>query len=322
MKKKTKKVVKKIVEEVKLPPKALIVPLQKDTDYMRGRIVYEARCNDWMPFLTTKEPQKFKYDSNGCSQCSGMNCLETQLNFLKNDFTEEALKWFKDNGYFDDNGNFDFSWRFTGILAGTTIDGNSQVSFWDSVRHYGLLPHKDLNYTLEQSQKFDSQEDMCKDFWNLDAITPAMLAKAKQVLKYIDVEYEYVWYNLNKFAPVFLIANEVKQAPLHIGTPACFTWNSGNVKACGQTHPAHATMLFAVNADSSTQIRDQYNPFDKTLSNDYPISVIVKGVVTTKSQVSDKTPVKFSALIQFLLLLKKLGILVLKGVRMGLNDER
>lgn len=299
---------------MELPPKSLILPEITSTDYLKGDITYDARCLNWQPYLTTKEPQKFKFDSNGCTQASGINSIETQLNFLRNDFSVEALRWFTDNGYFDENGNFDISWRYTGIKAGCSINGSSHISFWDAVRKWGLLPRKMLNYTMEQSQKFYSQEEMCADFWNPAVITKEMETLAKGALQWINVEYEYTWYNLEKWCPSDLMKAELKHAPLHIGAAVCWTWNSGDVKSCGQTHPAHSTLAFKENDDQSTMIRDQYNPYDKKLSSDYPITIVMKGVVTVKDPMLSPT-LSVSVWQQFVAILRKIGTLTAKGLR-------
>ncbi len=293
--------------ENKLPPNALIVPVIEHTDFTKGDIEYDLRCTDWTPFLTTKEPQKFKFDTNGCSQNSGINSIEIQFNFLRNDFSLEALKWFENNGYIDANGNFDFSWRYTGIKAGTTINGNSQLSLWDSVRHYGLLPRKMLNYTMEQSQKFNTQEEMCADFWNPKVITKEMESVALGSKKWFNTEYEYTWFNLNKSCPLDLLKTEVKHAPLHIGTPVCPDWNTGDMHPCGRVNPAHATTMYGA-VLTGEQIFDQYNPYEKIMSVDYFIPIVVKGVVTVKAQTIGQLRVPLSFFEMIKRLFRELGI--------------
>lgn len=287
-------------------PESLIVPEVRPEDWLKGDIAYEDRCDDWSKWMTTKEPQKFKFDSNGCTQTSGINSVEVQMNMLKSSMSIEALRWFTDNGYFDDNGNFDFSWRYTGIKAGCSINGSSHKSFWDSVRKWGLLPRRCLNYTMERSMGFSSQTDMCADFWDPSVITPEMEELAKGALKWVDFEYEYSWFNLGMTCPQSVLDYEIRHAPLHIGAPVCPDWNSGSVTACGSTRPAHSTLLW----DAKPRIiRDHYNPYDKTLSPDYFIPIVVKGVVTLKrpKAIGDQM-VELTTISRLLEILRKLKI--------------
>lgn len=303
-----------------LPPKALIVPPHNPLDFSQGIILFVSRCLDWRPYLPTYEPQRFYFDTNECSQLSGINNIETQANFLKSSMSAEAIKFFTDNGYFDANGSFAFSERYTGIKSGTSINGNSQKAFWDAVRKFGLYPRSKFAYTLAQSEAFSTQEAMCADYYDANKITPDMDALAIQVLEYFAIVYEYTWYNLTQTCPRDLMRTEVQHAPLQIGTPACPSWNSGNVTNCGETDVAHATFAYAINPDGSIADRDQYNPDDKTLSADYFVPIVIKGVVTVAvPAVNGNAMVSLSTIIEFFRFLIAAGLWTVKGIRGTLN---
>lgn len=270
-------------------PLALIDRKPARSDYVKGTaagIIAETRISngDWTPYLPNYQPQKFKFDTNECSQLSGINCLETQCNFLRANgrFSEEALKWFKDNGYFDEATDlFDFSERFVAILSGTSIKGGTQWSFWTTTAQYGILPWKDLNYSMDLSQKFNTQQEMCADYYSPAVITEAMKAKALKALEYIQIQYQWIYYSQEVSAAPGTIAEALKQAPLQIGTPACLeTWNTGSVKVCGRTSVDHATMLYKHNEDMSNTIRDHYQPMNKILSADYFILAVTQGIAS------------------------------------------
>lgn len=297
--------------EKELPPNTLILPPIEASDYMKGDIRYEVRCEDWRPLLTTKEPQKFKFDSNGCTQNSGINVTETQFNFLKKDMSSEMLRWFTNKGYIDANGNFDFSWRYTGIKAGCSINGSSHFSFWGALKTHGVIPRKMLNYTLEESQKFTNQEDMCADFWNSSVITSEMDALAQESKQWFDVAYEYTWYNLERGCPATLFMRELKHAPLHIGTAVCWNWNSEFLVPCEKDGASHSTMGWKANVDESKVIRDTYNPYDKTIAAGYRIAVAVKGVITLKDPMIGPN-LSLSVWERFIEILRQVGV-VLKG---------
>ena len=293
-------------------PHALLIPPLAETDYIVGGVtqiepVQRNPSGDWTAYLPTDEPQKYLFDTNECSQLSGINTVETQCNFLlkNNQLSSEAVQWFTSNGYIDSNGNFAFSERFTGTLSGTTINGNSQWAFWQTVSRYGLLPRQDFNYSMAQSQKFSTQQEMCNDYYNINNITDAMKAKALQTAKYISVQYQYVWFNLSQSCPVNLMTTALQHAPLQIGTEVCPSWNSGMVYPCGETTPSHATEMVKWNGDKSSTIRDHYAPYDKTLEIGYFYPIVVQGVISSVPQVPYVT---LQTEIWFIQILKSIGL--------------
>lgn len=292
------------MDESKMSRGDLILPEIHEADWLKGAIAYEARVPTWSMWLTTKEPQKFKFDSNGCTQFSGINSVETQMNFLRPHMSDEAYAWFLDNGYIDGEGHFDFSWRYTGIKAGCSINGSAHKWFWDAVRTWGLIPRTMLTYTMAESQRHDTQESMCAEIWDKKAITPEMDALAAKSRQWLNTEYEYSWYNLNATCPREIIERELRHAPLHVGTPVCPTWNSGVVSPCGSTHPVHSTMMY----DPTPVIFDHYNPYSKTFSQDYFVPVVVKGVVTLR-----KAPVKVERTVELSTLKRLIEILIGMG---------
>lgn len=269
--------------------KRLTNPVQTATDYVRGassKIIPTIRQfnGDWSLWLPMYEPQKFKFDTNECSQLSGINNVELQCNFLKGKglFSQEALNWFQNNGYFDESGSFAFSERFTAILSGTSILGGSQWTFWQTISKNGLLPRKDLNYSIQQSNQFTIQADMCADYYNPSVITFEMRQKALQSLQWLQIQYEWIGNVPNATTPVADVVEALNQAPLHVGVPICSvaTWNSGVVTFCGLNDPMHAITLYGRNADGTWNIRDHYHPENKILSANYNMPLITLGYVT------------------------------------------
>lgn len=278
-------------------PSAIILPEIQPTDYVRGSggqsIIHEDRVlnADWTAWLPSYEPQKFKFDTNECSQLSGINDVATQCNYLKANgkFSEVALKWFTDNGYFDENGSFAFSERYSGILSGTTINGNSPITFWKTATDYGLLPRKDLNFSMDESSIYTTQAEMCTAYYDPKVITAEMYAKAKKALNYITIQYQWIGKVPNTVSPDSEIKDALKQSPVQICTAACMaTWNTGVVQYCGRTNIDHATMIYKMGDDNTHYIRDHYNPANKTLSPDYLIALATQGVVTAAPELSSK----------------------------------
>ncbi len=300
-----------------LPPSALKEPFVLQSDYVQGGVTgidYEEvnPKGDWTPWLPTKEPQKYKFDTNECSTISVTKCLEIQFNFLRNQFSIEALQWFTVNGYIDENGSFNFSERHLGIEAGTSVNGNSMNRVWEIVRKVGLLPQKDLSYSMEQSNKFLTQYDMCEDYYNPDLITDLMRVKAKQIFRWVTIQFEWVGANAKKTTPFEAIVKALKQAPLQIGTPVCPNWNSGNLQPCGKTSVDHATTVYAWTLSSYKDF-DHYSPYLKILSLDYFIPYVMKGVLTINKPAEPY--VELSVLMQFINLLKQIGAWTVKAVK-------
>ena len=253
-------------------------------DWTKGDIVHVVRneLGDWTQDRCNYEPQKWgNWDTNECAQLSSINSVETQCNYLKRtgQFSSEALKWFTDNGYFDENGRFDFSERFTAILAGCSINGSSQWWAWQSMKTFGLLPWKDFHYSVEQAQKFSTQQAMGADYYDEAQITPVMRDKALQALKWINIEYEWLrnqGKNAGDFTGDFL--TELKQSPIGLGVPICGSgWNSTNPPACTLNTAHHAVMCYKL---GSKVIWDHYQPATKELPDDYTVFLAIKGVVT------------------------------------------
>lgn len=302
------------------PPKGLKDPFILETDYRVGGVsgvTYEEvnPSGDWSGYLPTREPQKYKFDTNECSTISATKCLEIQFNFFlkTGKFGAEFVQWLTNNGYIDENGNINFSERFSGIMAGTSINGNSQSYVWESIRKAGLLPQRDLGYSPEQSQKFLTQYDMGEDYYDPNAVTDVMRAKAKLIFRYITIQYEWVWANAAASCPKDLIRAALKQAPVQVGTPACPDWNTGSVHPCGDTAAEHATTIYNEQSDDTLNDFDHYNPYLKTLSPDYFIPYAIKPVVTVNT-VSGEPTVSYSVIQQLIDILKRIGEWTAKAV--------
>lgn len=257
----------------------------KPEDWKAGEISgiqYEDRLVSWRDFLPTNERQYTpKFDTNFCVTFSGLNALETQLNYLfaKGKFSAQAVAFFTNEGYLDENKKFNLNECFNASLNGTTINGNSLPAFWDSIRKVGAIP-----------QKRFTQIDDAK-VWNDLVKKPSqdLLDLGLKFLEYVNIQYEWViikeW---NQSDVPGILKYHDKHAPCQLAAPVCpmwsrFTLKEGDiVKSCPSIVPQHGTMQFAV-TDEYINTYDTYNPFIKNLALDYPIPYAVKGVVTVKT---------------------------------------
>lgn len=259
-------------------------------DYVQGKetgIAYKVNMPDgnWSKYLGFKENQKFfLWDTDECCTLSQMNVLEIIFNWLRatGQFSTEALAYFQSAGYIDETGSFAFSERFSAIMNGTTINGNSHYVVWNAVRQFGLLPRRDLNYTVDRAQSFGSQEAMCNDYYDKSVVTSDMKVKAVNIFKYVDIQWEWVAIGQFDATPAAALLAGLKQSPLHIGTPVCPDWNDGDVQTCSSQLVQHATTLYGRQSNGKWNIMDHYNPFLKTFDADYCIPYAVKAVVTPK----------------------------------------
>jgi len=267
-------------------PHALRPYVPSEKDYVRGvssQIVFQSRVpsGDWTQYLPTYEPQKYFFDTNDCWCLSGINSVDTQLNFLNQSgaFTEAQMTWFKTNGYIDSSGSFATSERFIEILSGVQGNGNSEWVFWQLASTNGLIPRSMLEYTLTQADNFSTQEAFYADYFNPAAITPAMTALGKEFLTYVNLAYEWVQSDPNSPVNAATLAECLQQAPQQIGTPVCIPgWNQIDVPVCPSIEIVHATLCYKY--DGTYHIRDQYQPDNKDLAVGYMVTLVVNGVVT------------------------------------------
>ncbi|MDD4601501.1 MAG: hypothetical protein PHQ46_10685, partial [Negativicutes bacterium] len=257
----------------------------RETDWKIGgasSIPYEIvmPSGDWIKWYSIYERQKKKTETMSCVTFSAHNGNEAQMNFMSNTgvMTSEAIKFFIENGYLV-NGQFNFSDRFTAIMSGTTPEGNSCQNVWDSIRKDGLLPEADCPFTdsMTSAQYFKND------------ISQAQKDKAKRVLDYINVAYEWVIQNSVTALAQWEkdeIAKALKQAPLQLITPVC-KWDK-TPAPCGNINCQHATSESSI-SQAGYPIVDTYDPFEKVLSPDYVIRYAQKGVVILNDKYKSKT---------------------------------
>ncbi|HEY4832771.1 MAG TPA: hypothetical protein VIH61_09470, partial [Waddliaceae bacterium] len=103
-----------------------------------------------------------------------------------------AINFFTTNGYLDTNGNFSFSERFTGILSGTTINGNIMQAQYRCGQQYGLIPRTMLTWNDTIAAKYPNQAAMDEAYYNPSSITQAMLDMGKQWLTYVNLSWGWI----------------------------------------------------------------------------------------------------------------------------------
>lgn len=238
----------------------------KKKDYIAGivsGIVPKKICDDWTPYLPSKERQNFKYfDSSACVSFSLLNAIETQMNFLikENKLSKENLQWLIDTGYIGSDGLFNGSDRALAKMSGTTPRGNYMNVVAETARTLGILPEKDWSWS---------------DDFNWDkyyATITANLNKGLEWVKRFKIMYEWVLSGNSNLS----IGLDTSQAPIQIAANWWSNPVNGVIPAngCGS---GHATIIYKV--DDLYRDFDSYDPFYRNLAKDYCIPYAMRIII-------------------------------------------
>lgn len=246
---------------------------------------------DWSAYLPTYEPQRFIYDTDECSQLGGMiNPLETYFNWLKatGQIPRDFLDFLTNAQYIDASGSFSFSERFTAILDGTSINGNSPQNAWKCFQKFGVIPRSRLNWTLVDAAQFPNQALMDTTYYNPAVITQEMIDLGARFLTFIK-QIGWGW-----TGGVGNGSMAISDANLQTGlkTSPCawvisdpdpvILWNEVDVPYTGGKNLDHVITGYKIDETQkfSKLATDQYQPFKKQLSSIYPIWVAIAFFVT------------------------------------------
>lgn len=242
---------------------------EKYNDYIAGTIQTDERVKStWEEYLPQGESQALigKFDTLSCVTFSALHCVEAQIIWMlkNNKLSKFTVEWLTENNYFSDPSDystFKLSKRFNAIMSGTTKDGNYFYKVWDSIRHDGCLPDRDLPFGGETWEEYHDPKN----------ITRNMLAKAHQFLIHFKIQYE----NLAGFdkeggfnqVELSVCKEHLKSAPLHVGIP---------------TPVAGHAILQGDIAQYDYLALDQYIPFKRRNSaTTVPVAFAYKGYVTS-----------------------------------------
>ncbi len=177
---------------------------------------------------------------------------------------------FMDTGI-DGKPHFHSSERFAGVLSGLGRNGGNLYTAYDIFRKYGCVPFTVLHVvpTMTLAEYFDTA-----------ALTPEIMALGEKFLNLMGGKdfLQYEWVNDGGPTDVPAIQSALATEAITIGIPV-------NVAGWNQTHPTIATgpAVHVVSVRSvegqSTNISDNYNPFDKVLDPGYQISYVLGMVV-------------------------------------------
>lgn len=271
-----------------------IVSIRKSTDFIKGLsspipYIINYLDGDSSKYFSSYTPQRYgQFDTSCCWDYSGIAIVQAELNYLKQtgQLSQEAVNWYQSNSYLDANGFFRLSPRFIGIVSGIEDNGSDPWRFCELTAKYGFLPLSDLNYSVEQTNQFQTQEQFDKDYFNPQVIMPAMYAKALKALSFVNFQYEYLSKIGTAMPPMQDIKAALCQSPLLVSIPIpnpTFLWNISIVQAqSGNNSLVHCVALANVNSDLTFKVHDNYNPEWKILSSGYYIGEVINIVITPK----------------------------------------
>jgi hypothetical protein len=262
--------------------KCLIIQ-DSETDYVFGSasgLEFKAVLQnpDWSGHIDFFERQKFGWESDACVLFSAQESFDAQINNLieQGAFPQSAIDAFYSLGFMQastiDNGQprFHSSARFLHVQAGTRHNGTPLQSPWDIMRKQGVLPWTDLPFdeTTSETEYFS-------------AIPLALLDKAKKILPFISVQYQWIAKG-GTGTPITKMKNALTQAPLCIGVNTCDNWNQVQPTACSSIAPEHSVMVYL--EDTLTHCLDHYLPFEKQLPLTYSIPYVFQGIINVVPQ--------------------------------------
>lgn len=248
---------------------------RKGTDYIGGTLPYEVVVSDgdhtqWVP---TNESQTgvpaTGTDRFNCVTQAHHNTIENQMNrdIQMGRMPATHVAWLAQKGYMDGNNLVNFSERFSSLRNGTIPGvGNYLFTVAEDARMIsGLIP---------QIMLPDDPQMPNTEYYNMNVITPEMLAMGKEFLSMFALPYEWVGTELAD------IQFHLKQCPLQI------------------VIPGHSIVEIR-NMTSKMLINDSYSPFIKTKLQDsisdamkVLVQYIIKEGVSMAEVINDNGTIK------------------------------
>lgn len=280
----------------------VIITAPNPTDFIAGSTsqipeITRNTTGDWRVYEPSGEWQKLMgpntvtsttgFETNACVSFSANDYCEVFIDYLiaTNQIPAAHTQWLKDNGYMTD-GKMNFSDRFTAKMSGTTINGNSMGTVWQSIRDNGMVP--EAMWPMPSADIIAHPDQAWQLYY---ATVPAdVIAMGLKYKQFFQTLYEWV-FSAPGQSSATQVANCLKIAPLHVATAVCGNWNTdGPITGCGPGG-AHATIITAEDS-TGYHILDHYVPFDKTLAPNYDITYALRGIVVPQgSPVPVATPV-------------------------------
>lgn len=151
--------------------------------------------------------------------------------------------------------------RYTGVMTGTTPNGNSPHKVIETIRsECGLIP----GHVLDWTDDIDSWDE----YYSPNPMTPDFIALGKALLKKFQIGHEWVFHNNSNVTDKHgLLKQALKRGTVCVSVKAWKKKGDRYSKKKGEDDN-HWIWLMRFNGDYPV-VRDQYSPFVKELEKDY-----------------------------------------------------
>lgn len=198
----------------------------------------------WDAFLPAYECQeRGLFDSMNCTNYGTINCLETLI---------RRLRGIEEN----------FSERYTGVMTGTTPNGNSAHAVIEIIRNEsGLIP--------EQVLPFSEEIDSWEEYYAPVPMEQKYIRTGKEFLRKNKIGHEWVFTGGNINAKQNLLKNALKTSPLGVSVRAWQENKQGLYYKEQGSADNHWCMLYGYEDGKYWKIYDHYDATFKKLAWDY-----------------------------------------------------
>jgi hypothetical protein len=214
----------------------------------------------WTPYIPTDDElqERNGLETMNCSNYGTLNCLETLL------YKKYTLR-------------FDGSERYTGVMTGTTPEGNSPHKVIETIR-------TDCGLIAEQYLPFDQHIHVWEEYYAPNPMSAFLLKMGKEFLTQWQIGHEWVFTSGALKDKQQKLLEALQYSPIGVSVDAWQEDNGLYVKDVG-ADDNHWVMLYDYVEGEYWNILDQYDNTHKKLAWDYDFRFAKRYDITMLPQV-------------------------------------
>lgn len=252
----------------------------RPSDYVMGvnsPIEFKAISKGVWPVWFNEDQRNPNFDDDGCACYGGNKSLDSQIDLLLPTLSTSTVSELSSMGFMetgiDGKLHFHSSPRFTEVLTGNGLNGNSMPEVFDCIRKFGAVPWSSLPFTSTTTEA-EYFAPISQSVMNLGAQFLALMG-GKNFL-------QYHWLENGGTKNVSVMQSAMLQAPLELGVAVDDAgWNQSiPVDPPSSQAVQHAVMAYSTMVPTIS-ISDNYPPYDKVLDAGYPIHYVLQAVVSS-----------------------------------------
>lgn len=218
-----------------------------EEDYVFGGLKIPTKVlvedGQWDSFLPEIELQhRNGLETQNCVTYATLNCLEILLKY-------------------HNKGNYNKSERYVGVMAGTTIRGNSPQRVIETIR-------KESGLIDEELLPFDKDISLWDRYYAPYPMTKKYIRIGKKWLKKYKVRHEWVLINNESGNKQEILKQALKYSPLGVSVYA-WKWNDIGLYVKDDEKDNHFVTLYGYVDGEFWKVFDHYNDTHKKLEWDY-----------------------------------------------------